>query len=66
MKSNKEYRGKYSHEDMDRVLDQTRMTAANKGEMRAYFVKGTRIKDLNISKQAAYSRIRKIIKLLES
>lgn len=66
MKSNKDYRGKFTRKQLDEVLSDTRMTAENKEQMVAYFVDGVRMKDLDISKQAAYSRIRKIIKLLES
>ena len=66
MKSNKDYRGQFTRKQLKKVLDETRMTAGNKEQMIAYFVDGVRMKDLTISKQAAYSRIRKIIKLIES
>jgi hypothetical protein len=65
MKQNKDYCGQFTENQIRNILKNTRMSETNRNEMVNYFANGTRLKDLSISKQAATSRIRKVIDLLD-
>jgi hypothetical protein len=61
----KEHCGMYTKAQVTAALAQTRISASNREVVLDYLVHGTRLKDLAVSKQAAYARIRKVIPKLE-
>jgi len=65
MKANKDYRGKYSRDVIQTLLNKGNMHSHNKEKMIQYFCEGIRIKDLGISKQLATKQINKVILILD-
>ena len=49
----KEFRGKFTESQVMQALAKTRLNEVNKVQMIKFFVHGVRLKDLDISKQAA-------------
>ena len=57
----KDHCGKYQELDVMQALDKTRLNETNRKAIIEYLCYGYRLKDLDISKQQAFSRIKKII-----
>jgi hypothetical protein len=60
----KENCGKFTEDQVRDALDNTRMTEENQEQMVNFFVRGIRLKDLGISKQAATPRLKATLALM--
>jgi len=57
----KQYRGAFSRAEVFAAMAETRITPDNQKLVLNYLCDGVRLKDLGVSKQQAYARIKKVV-----
>lgn len=62
----KNYRGKFQRDEVLNALSQTRISPENQKFVLQYLVEGIRLKDMPVTKQQVYARVKKVVDILEA